>query len=251
MRGCSHSNHMETTLAFFQPLPDSVVRLYLIRHGETFSNIKRELDTAPPGSRLTALGHSQARVLARAFDTEEIALICASRLLRAQQTATPLANRRGMRVDIVDGLEEISAGLLESRSDSKSLQSYAAVVASWMRGDLTPQIPGGPTGFDFHRRFNEAIVHVTAAHSVGGSVAVFSHGAAIRAFMACAVGLMDDSPGELRIPNAGVGVLQGTPPGGWALVHWPRESIGNSGVLPWLSDGAGVQTPTVRPVEPG
>ncbi|WP_176669124.1 histidine phosphatase family protein, partial [Mycobacterium avium] len=36
-------------------------RLILVRHGQSYGNVERRLDTRPPGAELTPLGRDQAR----------------------------------------------------------------------------------------------------------------------------------------------------------------------------------------------
>lgn len=40
-------------------------RLVLVRHGQSFGNVERRLDTRPPGAALTELGHEQAQTFTR------------------------------------------------------------------------------------------------------------------------------------------------------------------------------------------
>lgn len=40
-------------------------RLVLLRHGQSYGNVERRLDTLPPGTALTPLGRDQARAFAR------------------------------------------------------------------------------------------------------------------------------------------------------------------------------------------
>lgn len=89
------------------------MRIILIRHGQTASNIGRYLDTAEPGAPLTVLGQEQAQALPAALEDERIDAIYASTLMRTQQTAQPLAQARGLEIQVRVGLREISAGDLE------------------------------------------------------------------------------------------------------------------------------------------
>src|ERR1019366_6883576 len=86
------------------------MRLLLIRHGQTTSNVLHLLDTAEPGAALTDLGMAQAEGLVGALCDESIDLVMASTLLRAQQTAIPLALARALPLGIRDGIREIGAG---------------------------------------------------------------------------------------------------------------------------------------------
>lgn len=71
------------------------MRLLLVRHGQTPSNVRFLLDTAVPGPGLTELGERQAAALPEALAGEDIDALYASTLTRAQLTAAPLAGARG------------------------------------------------------------------------------------------------------------------------------------------------------------
>src|SRR3954449_4252924 len=87
------------------------MRLLLIRHGQTPANVRGELDTAAPGPALTELGREQAAAVPEALASERIDGIYASRLVRTQQTAAPLARVRGeMHRVVLPGIHEIEAG---------------------------------------------------------------------------------------------------------------------------------------------
>jgi broad specificity phosphatase PhoE len=202
------------------------VRLLLIRHGQTPSNVRGALDTAFPGAGLTALGQAQAQAVPGALEDEDIAAVFTSRLVRTQLTAGPLAGSRGLDISVRDGLEEVSAGELELRDDADAARRYAACVAGWMTGDLAAGLPGGTTGHAFYGRYDAAVRRITAEHRPDDTVAVFSHGAAIRAYTALAVGLDPEVSTELRIMNTGMALLEGHPESGWELARWSTEPLG-------------------------
>lgn len=89
------------------------MRLYLIRHGQTPSNVQRLLDTGEPGPGLTELGRQQAEALPEALAGAGIEALYASSLVRTQLTARPLADALGLEPAIRPGLREIGAGDLE------------------------------------------------------------------------------------------------------------------------------------------
>jgi broad specificity phosphatase PhoE len=202
------------------------VRLLLIRHGQTPHNVTGVIDTAFPGADLTQLGQAQAKAIPDALSKDRIASIYASSLVRTQLTAAPLADSRGLDVSVCPGLEEVSAGHLELRGDGEAVQTYAACVASWMWGDLERRMPGGSTGHEFYARYDAALRVIAAHHGDGDTVAVFSHGAAIRVYTALAAGLHPEVATELRIMNTGMGLLEGEPETGWELTRWSSEPLG-------------------------
>src|SRR5687768_12799172 len=103
------------------PLPDrpsrgSILRLLLMRHGQTHANVPGELDTAHPGLDLTELGRAQAVAAAKALADEHLGAISVSSRVRTHQPAAPTAEDRGLTPTQLDGLEEIAAGDFEMRS---------------------------------------------------------------------------------------------------------------------------------------
>lgn len=204
------------------------MRLLLIRHGQTPSNVAGALDTAFPGAGLTPLGQAQAAAVPAALAAEEIVGVYASPLVRTQLTAAPLAAARGLDVVVRAGLEEISAGEHEMRSDDSSVAAYVDCLVRWMNGDLEHRLSGGESGTAFLERYDAAIHDITGRHDRTGTVAVFSHGAAIRVWAATTAGLDPEVATELRVMNTGMAVLDGDPDAGWELTRWSSEPLGGA-----------------------
>jgi len=208
------------------------MRLYLARHAQTSSNIGHALDTAYPGAPLTDLGQQQAVRLAERLAGQPLAVIAASGLLRAQQTAAALAAGRGISVTTLDGLREVDAGDLEMESSREAITSYVTVLRAWAEGDLGAATPGGITGHEFLARFDEAVraIEDVAAAASGQeelqdvAVAAVSHGAAIRTW--AAIRCRDADSGEVSrrsLPNTGTLVIEGSTGSGWLLKEWIEE----------------------------
>jgi len=202
------------------------VRLILIRHGETPSNVAGALDTAAPGAPLTPLGHRQAAAIAPVLTIEPITAVYASPLVRTQLTAAPLATARGLEVVVRDGLEEIAAGHLEMRADEVSIAAYSDTVTAWIAGDLAATMPGGADGHEFFGRYDAAVGAIAAAHAADATVVAFSHGAAIRTFAA-----RHGGSAEARLHNTGAVVLEGSPYDGWAVTRWSRDPLGGAHLI--------------------
>ncbi|SDK64603.1 probable phosphoglycerate mutase [Lentzea albidocapillata subsp. violacea] len=197
------------------------MRLLLVRHGETASNIERKLDTAMPGPPLTELGLKQARELADTLAGENITAVYASIGLRAQQTAAPTAERFGLPVQVLDGIEEIQVGSLEGRNDTEAYRTYLDTVIQWAEGALDVPFPGGgETGQQVLDRFLGAISTIQA----DGTVMVVTHGGAGRMG---ALALASNVPVELAenlLPNTGVVVLE-SEGAGWVCRSWAGVEI--------------------------
>ncbi|NJP66270.1 histidine phosphatase family protein [Streptomyces spiramenti] len=203
------------------------MRLLLIRHGQTPSNVRRLLDTAAPGPALTPLGESQAAALPAVLSGERIEAIYASNLLRTQLTAAPLATRLGLEVRVRDGLRELAAGDLEMHGDGDSIGLYLGTVFAWAAGETARRMPGGETGEEAIARFDEVVAEVAAE---GMTAALFSHGAAIRMWTAARAGNVQvDEVAFRELENAGVVTVTGSPTDGWRLESWTETPVGHTG----------------------
>ena len=94
------------------------MRLILVRHGRTTSNVGFLLDTGEPGADLDDAGREQARALVERLAEHPIEAIYTSNLVRTQQTATPLAETREIEFRVLSDLREISAGDDELTADA-------------------------------------------------------------------------------------------------------------------------------------
>jgi len=83
--------------------------------------VERAQVAGQPAARpaLNELGRAQAEALGAAMAVEPITAVYASTAVRAQQTAAPVAARRGLTVEVVPGVHEVFCGDLEGRSDER------------------------------------------------------------------------------------------------------------------------------------
>jgi len=201
------------------------MRLLLVRHGQTPSNVDFLLDTAVPGPGLTELGERQAAALPEALAGEDIEAVYASTLVRTQLTAAPLAAARRLDVQVRDGIREVSAGDLEmmpGRSEQGEL--YMKTVFAWAAGDTEPRMPGGESGAETLARYDAVIAE--AAGSGAGTVAMVSHGAAIRMWTAARAANVDVPFAAARpLDNTGVVILEGSPADGFKALSWAGATV--------------------------
>ncbi|MFE1954344.1 MULTISPECIES: histidine phosphatase family protein [Streptomyces] len=214
------------------------MRLLLIRHGQTPSNLKRLLDTAEPGPGLTPLGQRQAAALPGALAEERIDALYASTLLRTQLTATPLARARGLDIVVRPGIREIEAGELEMRGDEAAITTYLTTALAWAAGDLDRRMPGGESGLAALSRFDEVVAEAAAGGAE--SVAMVSHGAAIRMWAAARAGRLDPlEAADQHLDNTGMVVVTGSPADGWRLERWDSRPAGPRDPAPHHEGPAG------------
>ena len=205
------------------------MRLLLIRHGQTPSNIIGALDTGIPGPGLTELGLEQAAAIPGALVDESIGAIFASTQVRSQLTAAPLAEARGLDVEIRSGLREVDAGDLEMRNDDVAVRLYMETVIAWADGDIDRRMPGAESGAEVYARYDEVIDEAVATGHA--TVAIVSHGAVIRSWVgARAENVSADFAAEHSLSNTGVVVLEGSPESGWRALTWMGQAIGGAAV---------------------
>lgn len=204
------------------------MKLLLIRHGETPGNVLGQLDTDHPGPGLTELGERQAEAMARSLVNEPIGALYASTLIRTQITAAPLGRLHGLETTVLEGLHEIEAGALEKLTDHESHKRYMGTVISWAAGELDNRMPAGPDGHAFFDRFDAAIARVVdRASGQHGTVAVVSHGAAIRTWAGLrADGIDHEFAASHVLANTGIVALEGDPDTGWKLIRWEGSPVG-------------------------
>jgi broad specificity phosphatase PhoE len=211
-----------------------------MRHGQTHANVSGELDTAHPGVDLTDLGRAQAVAAAKAIADEHLDAIYVSSRVRTHQTAAPTAEDRDLTLTQLDGLEEITAGDFEMRSDHDAVAGYIGTVATWLEGDLTHRMPGGETGEEFLGRFDAAVR--TIADAGHGAALIVSHGAALRTWVSTRMAPHPDAPPATQpLHNTALIVLEGDPDAGWEMVSWQGHPVG--GATP---EGLSLEDPTAE-----
>jgi len=210
------------------------MRLLLVRHGQTPSNVIGALDTATPGPGLTELGLEQAAALPEALAHEAIDAIVVSTLVRTHLTAAPLAATRQLEPIVRAGIREIEAGDLEMRNDRDGVMAYLKAFRSWADGDFDARIPGAENGVEAFERFDA----VVREFSYLDNLVIVSHGAMIRYWVARASSNVDaEFVGENPLSNTAVVALTGTPEEGWFVESWTGTPVGGAAVTDMAADG--------------
>lgn len=204
---CSGSPHVRT------------ITLTFIRHADAQSNAEHVINTDIPGPGLTEEGQGQAEQLAHQLARNNFDSIYASDMLRAQQTAAPLAHALGKRVEILPGLREINAGWYNGAPSKRADLTYLVAPKLWLAGDVKDAIPGSISGQEFNDQFSAAVQKI---YDSGNSKPVaFSHAVSIMYWTLMNVKNPKDSLATSHpLPNLGRVVITGSPAKGWTLVDW-------------------------------
>src|SRR5919199_593310 len=148
-------------------------RVLLVRHGQSQGNAERRFGGHSP-TPLSELGRRQAEATARALATEGLTAIYSSDLLRAVQTAEPLARATGLEINRTSALRERSVGLMEGLTFEEAAEKYPDEYAALLRRDFEHVLAGGESYRQLLDRAARALDEAIAANR-GGTPAVFTH----------------------------------------------------------------------------
>lgn len=148
-------------------------RVLLIRHGQSVGNAERRFGGHTP-TPLSALGHMQAEATVRALRQEAVTAIYSSDLLRARETATPLARALDLEINETDAFRERGVGALEGLTFEEAAEQFPDEYAALLRRDFEHVMRGGESYRQLLDRAARALDRAIAEHS-GGTIAVFSH----------------------------------------------------------------------------
>lgn len=179
-----------------------MTELVLIRHGETDMN--RELRfQGQVNVGLNAIGHEQARRLAARMAGEKADAVYVSDLLRACQTADPIASGLAISYVTEAGLREQHFGRVDGMRVEDIQRDHPDAWAGWLRFEPDFAMPEGESTRAFHARVIEAVQRLVAAHP-GQTVVVVTHGGVLDMIYRTARSLGLDGPRQSDIPNAGL-----------------------------------------------
>jgi broad specificity phosphatase PhoE len=200
-------------------------RLVLLRHGQSFGNVERRLDTRPPGAALTPLGREQARTFALGGGSRP-ALLAHSVAVRASETAAVIGEELGIAPVELGGIHEVQVGELENRNDDEAVAEFNAIYKRWHLGELDVPLPGGETGNDLLDRYVPVVTDLRMRYldydGWDGDIVVVSHGAAIRLTSAVLAGVDGTFVLDNPLDNAESVVLAPITDGRWSCVQWGR-----------------------------
>ena len=159
--------------------------LLLVRHGETPANVEARWQGHSEGP-LTTVGREQAARLAAEFP--EVDAVYSSPLGRAVETASALATMGAAAAVVHDDLKEIGFGAWESLTADEINAADPEALARLRDGEDIVRGGTGETFVDVRERMTAAIEGIAAGHR-SGTVAIFSHGGSLRAFVTGLLGM--------------------------------------------------------------
>jgi 2,3-bisphosphoglycerate-dependent phosphoglycerate mutase len=160
--------------------------LYLVRHGQSVYNAQRRIQ-GQSDIPLSPFGEHQSQALAAAFAPLKIDAVYASPLLRAMQTAQPVAAALHLEIHTDDRLKEINAGVFQGVFWDEIEHTLPDEAARWREQDPDFVIPGGESRRILGERGRSAL---QAIHDAGHRQAVVvAHGGVLAAALKSLLGI--------------------------------------------------------------
>jgi len=184
------------------------VDLFIIRHGRPVRHVVKEGEgSADP--ELSEIGNQQAERVAEVLETAGIDHIVSSTMLRARQTAAPLAERLGLEVELLDDIKE-SDHRSRSYVPSEEIRADDPDTAHYFEGDLMDTIFSD--GYEnFEARVTRGFAHIIDTNK-SRRVAVFCHGMVTNVFVKSilrfeeVLAISPDYCGITRVQASGTGI---------------------------------------------
>lgn len=151
-----------------------MLRLCLIRHGETDWNVEARLQGSTD-IPLNAHGIRQAYATAQALADERFGVIYSSDLLRATMTASVIAEAQHLPMEIEPRLRERNLGMLQGLAPAEAMERYPEVYGRLKAKIPDYEPPQGETVTALAARVSGALCDIAAKHQ-GQTVLGVTHG---------------------------------------------------------------------------
>jgi phosphoserine phosphatase len=189
-----------------------VVRLYLVRHGEAFSNLVRP-PAGPPESldQLTERGHAQARAAGAALAGEAVEAILTSPAHRARETAAEIA---ASFPSVVVTTDANLGPLKEGRAADGHHLTWDERMKEWKSG-RDPKPDQGESLADLYARVAAAIKDIaeTARGKGQHGVVIVAHSEVVEALLGSIKGRLPIHGTMTGVHNASITVVDAGPDG--------------------------------------
>jgi probable phosphoglycerate mutase len=191
------------------PPPADTLRVFLVRHGQAYSNLDPEPDLPPDQlDRLTDLGRAQSQAAAGFLKGRGVVGVLSSPAGRARETAAELCGSLALAAATVEArLRPLELG----RGPDGTPLDWDQRISEWEAG-RDPSPPGGESLEQLGQRVLALVRSLRAAHA-GRSLVLVAHSEVIGAFL----GELDGKPGASRWPptvrNGSLTVVDAGPAG--------------------------------------
>lgn len=169
--------------------------IYLVRHAEAEGNLYRRIH-GWYDALVTENGFAQMKCLEERFRDIPVDTVWSSDLYRTKTTARAVYVPKGLTLHTDAQLRELNFGTWEDKTWGEVYQHEEDEIIRFNASDPTWRAPGGENLAEAGARLQQAITRI-ARENPDKTVAIFSHGTAIRQFLANVQGLSPQEWGKL------------------------------------------------------
>jgi broad specificity phosphatase PhoE len=185
------------------PVPEGALRVYLVRHGQAYTNLTPPPDMTPEQlDRLTELGRAQARGAAAALKGRAVSLIVTSAKGRAQDTALELRGVLDVPVRVDERLRPLEMG---KSAGGRELE-WSDRMRDWSAG--RDPVPSAGESLE---QLGQRVLHLVSElkrEQAGHSVVFVTHGELIGNLLGMLQEQTLEARFELRLGNASISAVE-------------------------------------------
>lgn len=189
-----------------------MLRLHLIRHGETDYNKQGIVQGGGVDSDLNEQGLAQGKAFFETYKETKFEAIYSSRLKRTYQTIQYF-EQLGYEIRQHAGVNEFSWGDLEGKPSSEETRRwFMEVTDAWRKGWLNVGMPNGETPLTAWQRAKPFFDELFDTHQ-SGDILICTHGRTLRVILAQLLGVGLHNMHLFHHDNTGLNILECYPDG--------------------------------------
>ncbi len=182
-----------------------MTEIYVIRHVQAEGNLYRHMQGHWDGD-VTGVGRRQRDALALRFKDIPVDAVYSSDLFRARFTASAITKYHPLPIQLDTRLREINVGPWEAEPFANIRWEQPGALETFLLDPEHFYLPGAETFHDVQERVTEALYEI-AEENPGRTVAVTTHGVAIRCLLTKLLGLSLNDQSVPIFHNTGIAHL--------------------------------------------
>lgn len=184
-----------------------MTRIYLIRHAEAEGNLYRR-SQGQYDSLVTDRGLEQIAALRERFRDTPVDAVYSSDLYRTMKTASAVYEPKGLELRTDPGLREVDLGAWENLPWGEIAHTDREQLGYFNANDPRWQVPGAETFPELRERLVTTLTKIARRHD-GQTIAVTSHGMALRNLMTALMGRpVEEGSRTPHCDNTGVSLVE-------------------------------------------
>lgn len=182
-----------------------MTKVLFVRHGETNWNIEGRCQ-GNVDVPLSPIGQAQAASVAERLASKKIAAIYSSDLSRASETATAIAEKHSLPVQIAPALREIAFGDWEGNRFAELKDKHPDIMQIFNDRPGDVRIPNAETLSQVQDRAYRTVLDVVEKHA-DETIIIVSHGVALRTILCAALDVDLNKAWSFKLKNTAISTL--------------------------------------------